>query len=215
MTLLGEAFPELLRAIGMTAMLSVVSFVLGSVLGVFIALMRLSRFRIMQIVTWSFVAFFRGIPLLILVLVIYYGLPQVGVKFEPIPAAILGFTLYVSAYLSEHFRAAIIGVDKGQWEAAQSIGMPHRRLLRRIIFPQAIRLATPSVTGQFIHLVKDTSLASIITVKELTGTAETAGAASFQYMQAFLIAGFAYLLLTTTLTIGQGLLEKRMKVAYA
>lgn len=215
MSLIGEAFPDLLRALGMTAMLSVVSFILGSILAMLIALMRLSRFRLLRIVTWSFVAFFRGTPLLILVLVIYFGLPQAGVDFAPIQAAIVAFTLYVSAYLSEQFRAAINGVDRGQWEAAQSIGMSHRRLLRRIIFPQAIRLATPSVTGQFIHLVKDTSLASVITVKELTGTAESVGTASFEYLEAYIIAAVAYLILTTSLTIAQGLLEKRMEVAYA
>lgn len=214
MSLLGESLPLLLRALAMTAMLSVVSFALGSVLGAFIALVRLSRFRVLRIIAWIYVAIFRGTPLLIMVLLIYFGLPQLGVDIPPIQSAIVAFTVYVAAYLSEHFRGAIIGVDKGQWEAAQSIGMSHRRLLRRVIFPQAVRLATPSVTGQFIHLVKDTSLASVITVVELTRAAETVGTATFQYMEAFVIAALAYLLLTTTLTVGQGVLEKRMEAAY-
>ena len=214
MSLLGESFPLLVKAIGMTAMLAVVSFALGSALGALIALMRLSRYRVLRVAMWSFVAVFRGTPLLILVLLIYFGLPQVGLEFPPIQAAILAFSLYAAAYLSEHFRAAIIGVDKGQWEAAQSIGMSHPRLLRRIIFPQAVRLATPSVTGQFIHLVKDTSLASVITVAELTGAAERVGSSTFQYMEAFMIAAVAYLLLNTALTLGQGQLEKRMEAAY-
>lgn len=215
MDLLGESLPLLLQALSMTAMLSVVSFAIGSVLGAFIALVRLSRFRALRIIAWTYVAVFRGTPLLIMVLLIYFGLPQIGLDVPPIQSAIAAFSVYVAAYLSEHFRAAIIGVDKGQWEAAQSIGLPHARLLRRVIFPQAVRLATPSVTGQFIHLVKDTSLASVITVVELTRAAETVGTATFQYMEAFMIAALAYLLLTTSLTVGQGVLEKRMEAAYA
>ena len=215
MSLLEEFLPLLPKALGLTVMLSVVSFVLGSALGAMIALMRLSRFRVLRVAMWGYVAFFRGVPLLILVLVIYFGLPDVGLNFPPIQAAIIAFSLYAAAYLSEHFRAAIGGVDQGQWEAAQSIGMSHPRLLWRIIRPQAVRLATPSVTGQFIHLVKDTSLATMAAVPELTGTAERVGSATFQYTEAYLAAAVAYLLLNLVLTIGQGQLEKRMEVAYA
>lgn len=215
MSFLEEFLPLLPEAIGMTAMLSVVSFVLGSALGALIALMRLSRYRMLRIATWGFVAFFRGTPLLILILLIYFGLPQYGVEFPPIQAAIVAFSLYAAAYLSEHFRAAITGVDQGQWEAAQSIGMSHPRLLRRIIFPQAVRLATPSVTGQFIHLVKDTSLALVIAVPELTAMAQRVGSATFRTMDAYMVAAVAYLLLNLVLTVGQGQLEKRMEAAYA
>jgi len=215
MDLLGESFPMLLKGLWMTLMLGVVSFVIGCVLGAAIAMARLSSPLPVRIVMWCYVALFRGTPLLIQVFLIYFGLPQLGVDIPPIQSAILAFSLYASAYLSEHFRAAIVGVDKGQWEAANSLGMSYPRMLRRVIFPQAVRLATPSVSGQFIHLIKDTSLASVITVVELTRVAESVGTASFEYMQAFLIAAAAYLLINTTLTLGQGLLERRMEKAYA
>ena len=215
MDLLGESFPQLLEGIAMTLMLGVTSFAIGCALGVVIAMLRLSSLRGLRVVAWCYVSVFRGTPLLIQVFLIYFGLPQLGVQIPPIQSAILAFSLYAAAYLSEHFRAAIAGVDKGQWEAANSLGMPYRRMLRRVIFPQAVRLATPSVGGQFIHLMKDTSLASVITVVELTRVAESVGTASFQYMESFLIAALAYLIINTTLTLGQGTLERRMERAYS
>ncbi len=215
MELLGESFPLLLEGLRMTLMLGLASFAIGCVLGSVIALARLSGPLPVRVAMWCYVALFRGTPLLIQVFLVYFGLPQLGVEIPPIQSAILAFSLYAAAYLSEHFRAAITGVDKGQWEAAQSLGMGYPRMLRRVIFPQAVRLATPSVSGQFIHLMKDTSLASVITVVELTRVAESVGTASFDYMQAFLIAAAAYLLINTTLTLGQGLLERRMERAYA
>lgn len=215
MDLLGANLPLLLKAMGMTLMLGVVSFVIGCALGAVIALARLAPMRSVRIVAWCYVSLFRGTPLLIQVFLIYFGLPQLGVQIPPIQSAILAFSLYAAAYLSEHFRAAITGVDKGQWEAASSLGMSYPRLLRRVIVPQAVRLATPSGGGQFIHLIKDTSLASVITVVELTQAAQRVGTASFEYMQAFLVAALAYLIINTTLTIGQGLLERRMERAYA
>lgn len=215
MDLLGANFALLLKAMGMTLMLGVVSFVIGCALGAVIALARLAPMRFVRIAAWCYVSLFRGTPLLIQVFLIYFGLPQLGVQIPPIQSAILAFSLYAAAYLSEHFRAAITGVDKGQWEAASSLGMSYPRLLRRVIVPQAVRLATPSVGGQFIHLIKDTSLASVITVVELTQAAQRVGTASFEYMQAFLVAALAYLIINTTLTIGQGLLERRMERAYA
>ena len=215
MDLLGESFPLLLEGMAMTLMLGVISFLIGCVLGAIVAMARLTGPLPMRVVMWCYVALFRGTPLLIQVFLIYFGLPQLGVQIPPIQSAILAFSLYAAAYLSEHFRAAITGVDAGQWEAANSLGMSYGRMLRRVIFPQAVRLATPSVGGQFIHLMKDTSLASVITVVELTRVAESVGTASFEYMQAFLIAAVAYLIINTTLTLGQGVLERRMERAYA
>lgn len=215
MDLLGESFPLLLEGIAMTLMLGITSFAIGCVLGAVIAMLRLSPLRIVRIVAWCYVSVFRGTPLLIQVFLVYFGLPQLGIQIPPIQSAILAFSLYAGAYLSEHFRAAITGVHKGQWEAADSLGMPYGRMLRRVIFPQAVRLATPSVGGQFIHLMKDTSLASVITVVETTRVAESVGTSSFQYMEAFLIAALAYLTINTTLTLGQGMLERRMERAYA
>ncbi|EIE99849.1 amino acid ABC transporter permease [Saccharomonospora glauca] len=215
MDMLVDSFPMLIKGLGVTLLLGVVSFALGSVLGALVALARISDFRVFRGIAIMFVSVFRGTPLLIQIMIIYLGLPQLGVQLEPIPSAILALSLFAGAYLSENFRGGILGVDKGQWEAASSIGMPYWRTFRRIVFPQAIRIATPAVGGRFIALMKDTSLASVVTVVELTRVAESIGNANFRYMEAFLMIGALYWLINTLLSVGQGMLERRMGKAYA
>ncbi|MFE6612026.1 amino acid ABC transporter permease [Amycolatopsis sp. NPDC057786] len=214
MDLLAGAFPMLLQGLGVTVLLGVTSFVFGSLLGALIALARISGFRALRAVAISYVSVFRGTPLLIQIMLLYFGLPQLGIQLAPIPSAILALTLFSAAYLSENFRGGILGVDKGQWEASSSIGMPYWRTFRRIVFPQAIRIATPAVGSRFIALMKDTSLASAVTVVELTRVAESVGNASFRYMEAFLVAALMYWMINTVLSIGQGMLERRLGRAY-
>lgn len=215
MDLIVQDFPELVDAIGVTLLLGVVSFVLGCTLGMPVAMARISRFRVLRGLAIAYVSVFRGTPLLIQIMLVYYGLPQIGVMIEPIPSAILALTVYAAAYLSENFRAGIIAVDRGQWEAAESMGMPYGRVLRRIVAPQAVRVALPPIGSRFIALMKDTSLASVVTVVELTRAAESIGSSTFRYMEAFFVAGLAYWLINTVLSVGQGALERRMGRAYA
>ncbi|EGX59778.1 putative amino acid ABC transporter permease [Streptomyces zinciresistens K42] len=215
MDLVVQDFPQLLEAMGITLLLGVVSFVLGCALGLPLALARISGYRLLRGVAIAYVSVFRGTPLLIQIMLVYYGLPQLGVMIEPVPSAILALTLYAAAYLSENFRAGVIAVDRGQWEAAQSMGMPYGRLLRRIVAPQAVRVALPPIGSRFIALMKDTSLASVVTVVELTRAAESIGSSTFRYMEAFAVAGLAYWLINTLLSVGQGALERRLGRAYA
>ncbi|OZM76404.1 amino acid ABC transporter permease [Pseudonocardia sp. MH-G8] len=214
MDLLARSGPLLLQGVVITLLLGVVSFVLGSALGGLLALARISRFRALRGIAIAYVSVFRGTPLLIQIMIIYFGLPQVGIQLKPIPSAILALTLFAAAYLSENFRGGIIGVDKGQWEAAYSMGMPYWRVMRRIVFPQALRIATPAVGSRFIALMKDTSLASVVTVVELTRVAESVGTSTFRYMEAFFLVGAIYWLINTLLSIGQGGLERRLGRAY-
>ncbi|PZS39303.1 MAG: amino acid ABC transporter permease, partial [Pseudonocardiales bacterium] len=137
MDLLSESLPLVLQGLANTLLLGVVSFVLGSVLGALIALARVSTVRVLRGMAIAYVSVFRGTPLLIQILLIYFGLPQVGIQLDPISSAILALTLFAAAYLSENFRGGILGVDIGQWEAANSMGMPYWRTFRRIVFPQA------------------------------------------------------------------------------
>lgn len=215
MDLVVKDFPELLKAMGVTLTLGVVSFVLGSALGMLVGLARISRFRLLKALAIAYVSVFRGTPLLIQIMLVYYGLPQIGILIEPIPSAVLALTVYAAAYLSENFRAYNIAVDRGQWEAAHSMGMPYWRMLRRIVAPQAVRVALPPIGSRFIALMKDTSLASAVTVVELTRAAEGIGSSTFRYMEAFLVAGAAYWLINTLLSVGQGALERRLGKAYA
>jgi cystine transport system permease protein len=215
MDLLTNSLPLVLQGLTYTLLLGVVSFFLGSALGALIALARISGVQLLRGAAIVYVSVFRGTPLLIQILLIYFGLPQVGIRLEPVPSAILALTLFSAAYLSENFRGGILGVDAGQWEAANSMGMPYWRTMRRIVFPQAIRIATPAVGSRFIALMKDTSLASVVTVVELTRVAESIGSSTFRYMEAFFVIGAVYWVINTLLSAGQGVLERRMGRAYA
>lgn len=215
MDLIAQSIPSLTRALGTTVLLGVASFVLGFMLGGVIMLARISRHAVLNAAAIVYVSLFRGTPLLVQIMLVYFGLPQLGVQIPPIPSAILTFTLYSAAYLSENFRSGILAIDKGQWDAADSLGMTNGRRLRRVIFPQAVRVATPAIGGRFIALMKDTSLASVITVVELTRVAESVGSSSFRYVEAFVMAGAVYLLINTVLSVLQEVLERRMGRAYA
>ncbi|MEV1170096.1 amino acid ABC transporter permease [Nonomuraea sp. NPDC049784] len=215
MDLLIDFLPDLLTGLGVTIVLGVVSFVLGSVVGGLVTLARISSSRVLRVLAAAYVSVFRGTPLLIQIMIVYFGLPQLGLEIPPIPSAIIAFTLFSAAYLSENFRAGVLGVDRGQWEAAASMAMPYWKTLRRIIFPQAIRIATPAVGSRFVALMKDTSLASAVTVVELTRVAEGIGTSTFRYMEALLLVGLLYWLVNTLLQIGQQALERRMRRAYA
>ncbi|GAA2422411.1 amino acid ABC transporter permease [Actinomadura vinacea] len=213
--LLDRALPLLGPALMMTLLLGLVSFAAGCVLGMLLTLARLSGRRPLVLLSIAYVSVFRGTPLLIQILVIYFGLPQMGIQLGAFLSAVTALTLHTAAYLSENFRAGFLAVDRGQWEAADSLGMSSLRTLRRVVLPQAIRVATPAVGSRFIALMKDTSLASVITVAEITQAAEAVGSSTFRYMEMFLLAAVVYWLMNAALSIGQAVLERRMGRAYA
>jgi cystine transport system permease protein len=213
--LLERAAPLLLDGLIVTVCLGVVSFLIGSTIGLVIALIRVSRLRVLKGLVIVYVSIFLGTPMLVQILLIYFGLPQIGIRIDPIPSGILALSLNVGAYQSENFRAGLLGVDHGQREAAASIGMKYWQAMRRIIFPQALRIAAPPIGTRFIALMKDTSLVSVITVTELTRVAERVGSATFQYLEMYLIVAVIYWLINLCLSLGQALLERRMARPYA
>lgn len=204
-----RALPLLENALLLTLLLSASSFILGCILGLLIALARISTFRILRYAAFVYVSIFRGTPLLVQLLLIYFGLPRIGIVLEPVPSAIIALTLFSASYLSENFRSGINAVDKGQWEAGLSMGLSYRKLMQRIILPQGLVIAIPTVGSRLIALVKDTSLASTVTVVELTRVADQVGAATFRYMEMFLIVGAIYWIINQILTILQTYLEDR------
>ncbi|MCA1323569.1 amino acid ABC transporter permease [Herbaspirillum sp. alder98] len=209
-----RALPLLQTAVLITLGLGLGSFILGSMLGMLIALARISNVKPLKWLAFAYVSIFRGTPLLIQILLIYFGLPNYGITMGPIPAAMLALTLFAAAYLSENFRSGISAVDKGQWEAAWSMGMSYPKTLGRVILPQALRIAIPPVGSRLIALMKDTSLASTVTVVELTRVADQIGATTFRYMEMFLIVGFIYWLINQILTILQTWLEAKLSRRY-
>lgn len=204
-----QSVPLLLRGAGYTLMLSIGGMFFGLVLGFVIALMRLSPFAWLRGVGAVYVSFIRGTPLLVQLFVIYYGLAQFGLRLDPIPSALIGFSLNLGGYTAEILRAAIASIDRGQWEAAASIGMSSTQAMRRVILPQAARVALPPLGNSFISLVKDTSLAATIQVPELFRQAQLITARTFEVFTMYLSAAFIYWLLSSALAWLQSRLERR------
>jgi cystine transport system permease protein len=203
-------WPLVSGAVTGTIPLALISFVLGLVIALFVALMRLSRNRVVSGIARGYISVIRGTPLLVQLFIIFYGLPSIGLTIDPWPSAIIAFSLNVGGYAAEVIRAAILSVHKGQWEAAYTIGMSRARALRRIILPQAARVSVPPLSNTFISLVKDTSLASVILVTEMFRVAQRIAAFSQEFMLVYIEAALIYWVICLVLSSGQGVLEKRL-----
>ncbi|PTS94808.1 cystine ABC transporter permease [Pseudomonas sp. HMWF006] len=204
-----EAMPFLLKGMYFTVILSLGGMFFGFLLGFSLALMRLSRFKVANWIARIYVSFFRGTPLLVQLFVIYYGLPQVGLELDPIPAALIGLSLNMAAYICEILRSSISSIERGQWEAAASIGMTRAQTLRRAILPQAMRTALPALGNSFISLVKDTAQAATIQVPELLRQAQLISARNFEIFTMYLSAALLYWILASVLSHFQNKLEER------
>jgi len=210
--LLANAFWPMLKAcIQVTIPLSIIAFICGSiVLALIVALMRLSRNVVLKAIARFYVWLIRGMPLLVLLFIIFYGLPTIGIVMKPFTSACVGLILSQGAYNSEVIRAAISAVPKGQWEAAHAVGMTRWQTLRYIVIPQAALIAVPSVSSYFISLTKDTSLCAVLTVREMFQVARQMVATNFQPLWMYVEAGLLYLVLCTILTLLQSNLEKSL-----
>ena len=202
--------PFILAGIPVTLFLAVTSIFFATILAALGALGRLSRNPYLNAIASFYVSFFRGTPLLLQILFIFLALPQVGIVLPAIPTAIVALSLNYGSYMTEVFRSGIEAVPHGQTEAAQSLGMTPRTTFRRIIAPQAFRIVTPAVGNDFIAMIKDSSLASVVGVQELLWRAQTAGRPTFQSMQTLLVAAFVYWVMTIIFSLFQNRLEGRM-----
>lgn len=205
-----DSLPFLLKGAWWTVVLSLGGMFFGLLLGFGLALLRLYAYWPLQWLARIYVSFFRGTPLLVQLFMIYYGLPQLGIQLDPLPAALIGFSLNMAAYTAEILRAAIASIDRGQWEAAASIGMSRAQTLYRAILPQAARTALPPLGNSFISLVKDTALAATIQVPELFRQAQLITARTFEIFTMYLAAALIYWLLASVLAYFQGRLEDRV-----
>ena len=190
--------------------LMLVSFALGLVLAFILALMRMSKIKPFKAIAWFVVWVIRGTPLLVQIYIIYFGLPSVGLVLDPIPSAILALTISQGAYNSEVIRGALTSIPKGQFEACRALGLNKLQTMGRVVTPQAALVAAPALSNSSISLLKDTSLASTITVAEIMMTAKSIIAVEFQPLLFYCEAGFVYLIFSTVLTRLQGMLEKKL-----
>jgi cystine transport system permease protein len=212
--LLLDALPVLLKGAGWTLVLAITSVFFGAVIGTFVAVTRLAKVPGLAQFATLYVSCMRGTPLLVQLFVIYFGLPSIGIQFDPITAGILGLSLNVGAYLSETIRGAINGVEHGQWNAARSLGLTQAQTLRYVVGPQALRLAVPSLSNSLISLIKDTSLVSVIAVSELMLATKEVIATTFQPFPLYLAAAAMYWAMSASFETLQAKLEVRLNRSY-
>ena len=186
----------LLKGAVMTVTVAAGALALALVLGLLIALIRLSRSRLLGGLAYVYTEFLRGTPALAQLFVIYFGLPDIGIELKPVQAAIIGLGINGSAYLSEVYRAGIQAIHKGQVEAALSLGMTPLGSMRYIVLPQAIRIMLPPITNFSITLLKDTALVSVVAVPEIMFYARNLVTETFQSMHVYLLAAAIYLAMT-------------------
>ncbi|OBK76138.1 amino acid ABC transporter permease [Mycobacterium sp. 1164985.4] len=209
--ILDNLWPLARAAIEKTIPLTVISFTIGLVIALVVALARLSANIVIAGVARFYISIIRGTPLLVQLFIVFFALPQVGVRIDPFPAAVIAFSLNVGGYAAEVIRSAIQSIPKGQWEAAETIGLNYVGALRRIILPQATRVAVPPLSNTLISLVKDTSLASTILVTELFRTAQNIAAPTFEFFALYGTAALYYWIICLVLSFGQSRFERRLE----
>lgn len=211
-SLVAEWMPELAQGMLATLRLMLFSFLFAAVLALPIALGRLSPSRILRNAARSYVEIVRGMPSLTLLMLLYFALPSVGISLSAVTAAIIGLGLNGAAYVSEIYRAGIEAVEAGQREAAQMIGMRNWQVLRHVILPQAARIVLPPMGNFSISLLKDTSVASLISAPELMLGARDLTSEYFMPLQIYLLAGALYLVMALPLSVCVRQLELRLAI---
>jgi polar amino acid transport system permease protein len=210
---LAEWGPYILAGVPLTIVVSIASILLAIPLAVLGALGRLSRLAPLYATATLYTSIVRGTPLIVQILFVYLALPQILPAAAAVPAVVLGIVALAfnyGAYLTEIFRAGIEAVPRGQVEAARALGLAERRILRRIVLPQAVRVVTPAIGNEFIAMIKDSALVSLITVQELLWRAQTVGSSRFRSLETLLLAATVYWVLTIIFSFFQERLERRM-----
>jgi polar amino acid transport system permease protein len=204
--------PKLLEGSVVTVELILLSCIPQLLIGILIALGRVYGNRLVSSLSLGYVVFFRGTPLIVLLFILYYGLPSIGIYLPPMVAAVMGFSLTGGAYHSEYIRGAIQSIKAGQMKAALSLGMTRLKAVIFVILPQAMRRAMPGVANEYTYLVKYSSLAFMVTVIELTGAGKLIAGKYFNYTYVFAIIAVFYLLMVTGVTQLQKYLERKFRV---
>ncbi len=206
-----------------TVLLAFFTVALGVVFGIILALMRISKNKLFNFISTAYVEVIRGTPLMVQIFIIYYGLPAIGINFPTFPflgsageefvAGIIALSINSGAYVAEIIRSGIQSVDKGQMEAARSLGMPYYTAMRHIIVPQAFKNILPALGNEFIVVIKESSIVSIIGIHDLMYNANTVRGNTFIPLEPLLVAAVIYFILTFSLSKLLGIVERRMKVS--
>ena len=207
-----NSFPLLLVGAGVTIKITALSVALGVVIGLFVGIARISRIKLLRVLAAIYVDFFRGTPLLVQIFLVYFALPVItGQRVDPFVAAIGSCGINSGAYVAEIFRAGIKSIDKGQMEAGRSLGMTWVQTMRYIIVPQAFKRVIPPLGNEFIALLKDSSLVSVIGFEELTRRGQLIIAKTYGSLEIWLSVAVIYLAMTLTISRFVAYLERRYK----
>ena len=202
-------FPQVLEGLKVTMEIFLLTLILSIPLGALVALGRLSKIKIINKLTGFYVLIMRGTPLLLQIVFIFFGLPNLNIVIDRFPAAIIAFTLNYAAYFGEIFRAGIQSIDKGQFEAGRSLGLTWSQTMRKIVIPQAFRRTIPQLGNEFIAMLKDSSLVSVIGFEELTRKGQLIIAATYRSFEIWTAVAIIYLIMTLTISRLVAYLEKK------
>jgi len=204
-----EFVPILLQGVGMTIFITLSCLVVSTILGLIWALLKMSRHALVRRVTTTLINVVRGLPMIVLLFYIYFVFPSIHLQMSALQASIVGLAFGYSTYVAEIIRSGIESVDPGQYEAAQSIGMGRIKTMTRVILPQAIKVALPPYSNTLVSMLKDSSLASTITVAEMTRQGSLIAAATFQNLEVYTLVAIGYLAMSLPLMSLTKMLERR------
>ncbi|MBD7910706.1 MULTISPECIES: amino acid ABC transporter permease [Clostridium] len=209
--LLKDSMPSLLDGLLVTVKISVVSLIFAVIIGLVFGIFTISKSKILKAIASVYIFIIRGTPLIVQALFLYFGVGQLlGIRFDPELAGIIVLSLNAGAYMAEIFRGGIMAVDPGQMEAARSLGFNYFKSMRKIILPQAIKVMIPSIINQFIVTIKDTSILTVISIRELTQSGQIIIAQNFKPFQMYAIIAVMYFILITALTIVSKYIERKL-----
>ncbi|SES43247.1 amino acid ABC transporter permease [Salipaludibacillus aurantiacus] len=206
-----ESFPYVMQGIWYTLLISLVSMAAGLIISLFLAIARASDRSWLRWPARIYISFMRGVPILIILFMLYFGFPFIGIEFNAVTAALIGFSLNSAAYMAEINRSAIAAVPRGQWESARSLGFSYWLTMRRIVLPQASRIAVPPLTNVLLDLIKASSLAAMITVPEIFQMSRIVAGREMDYMTMFILVALIYWGICSVMTVLQNYLEKRFE----
>jgi arginine/lysine/histidine transport system permease protein len=211
---LSKYYPFFITGAKMTLILAFFTVLLGTVIGTLLALMRLSNNKILKFIASVYIEFIRGTPLLVQLFIFYYGIPAaLNIELTELPAAVIALAVNSGAYVAEIIRAGIQAVDKGQMEAARSLGMPHWLSMWHVIIPQAFKNVIPALGNEFIVVVKESSIVSVIGISELTRASDVVRGVTYKSFEPLLVVAGVYFVMTFTLSKVLGIAERRMRTS--
>ncbi len=206
-----ESLPSLLSGLRITVIMAILSLIFASLVGVVMGIFSISRFKVLKAVSTTYIYVIRGIPLMILGLFLYFGVgAALQIRFDPMVAAIIALTINAGAYMAEIFRAGIQAIDFGQMEASRSLGLSYLKSMRRVVLPQAVKIMIPSIMNQFITTIKDTSILSVVSVRELTLSGQIIIANNYRPFEVYGAVAIMYFIFITLLTLLSKKVERKL-----